>query len=187
MVVHVLASKSSSDMQQAKDQRLDMPHSPPAHGWTKLNIDGSYINETTAADGGMVLRGDTGSIIFTACRQITTCDDGLEAELMACREGLDLALHRTGLPIMVEFDCAQAILMLNTSHGYRSPYRTLVCDIQLLISENPWEISITHIRRTQNKVSHSLTAYGPSTPRTAIWFGTGTNEVVNLCMAEKLP
>ena len=75
--------------------------------------------------GGMVLREDIGAIIFTACRQITTCDDGLEAKLMACKEGLDLALHCTILPIAIELDCAHAASMLNASHGDRLRYMTL--------------------------------------------------------------
>ena len=106
---------------------------------------------------------------------------------MACKEGLDLALHRTVLPIAIELDYAQAVSMLNVSHGDRSRYRTLVRDIQSLMLEDPREISIMHIRHTQNKVSHSLAAYRRSTPHTAIWFGTGTDEVVNLCTAEKPP
>ena len=52
---------------------------PPA-GWTKLNVDGSYVPATGAAGGGMVLRSDRGGIIFTACREIRTCDNALEAE-----------------------------------------------------------------------------------------------------------
>ena len=106
---------------------------------------------------------------------------------MACREGLDLALHCTGLPIAIELDCAQAVLMLNTSHGDHSLDRTLVRDIQLLMSDDPWEISITHIRHTQNKVSHSLIAYGRCTPRTAVWLGGGTEEVVSLSKNDASP
>ncbi|XBJ24200.1 hypothetical protein VPH35_002136 [Triticum aestivum] len=104
-----------------------------------------------------------------------------------CIEGLDLALHWTVLPIVIELDYARAVSMLKASPGDRSRYRTFVRDIQLLMLEDRQEISITHIRRTQNKVSHSLAAYGRSIPRTAIWFGTGTDEIVNLCIAERPP
>ena len=67
---------------------------PPAVGLAKLNTDGSYIPATGAAGGGMVLRGAAGEIIYTACMQLRTCANGLEAELAACSEGLALALHR---------------------------------------------------------------------------------------------
>lgn len=78
----------------------------------KLNTDGSHVPPTGEAGGGMILRDERGDIIYTACRQILTCDNGLEAELAACREGLELALYRTNLLIMVELDCAEAVSML---------------------------------------------------------------------------
>uniref|UniRef100_A0A8R7QFD9 RNase H type-1 domain-containing protein n=1 Tax=Triticum urartu TaxID=4572 RepID=A0A8R7QFD9_TRIUA len=68
----------------------------------------------------MVLRSDRGGIIFTACREIRTCDNALEAELAACREGLELALHRSDLSILIEMDSVKAVNMLNTSRRDRS-------------------------------------------------------------------
>ena len=52
----------------------------------------------------MILRDDRGEIIYNACRELRTCDNALDAELAACREGLELALHRSNLPILVELD-----------------------------------------------------------------------------------
>uniref|UniRef100_A0A8R7Q2Y6 RNase H type-1 domain-containing protein n=1 Tax=Triticum urartu TaxID=4572 RepID=A0A8R7Q2Y6_TRIUA len=68
----------------------------------------------------MVLRTDQGDIIFTACRENCSCVNGLEAELAACREGLELALHRTDLPILIEMDSVEAVNMLNASTNDRS-------------------------------------------------------------------
>ena len=64
---------------------------------------------------------------------------------------------------------------------------TLVQDIQGLIAESTREIVIAHISHTQNKVAHGLAAYGRCTPPTPVWFGSGTSEVVSLCMADSLP
>ena len=60
-----------------------------------------------------ILRDDRGDIIYNTCREFHTCDSALEAELAACRGGLDLALHRASLPIMVEMDSVEAVLMLS--------------------------------------------------------------------------
>ena len=44
--------------------------------------------------------------------EIFSCDNGLEAELLVCREGVGLALHRTQLPFVVELDCAKEVMMI---------------------------------------------------------------------------
>ena len=89
---------------------------PPESGWTKLNTDGSFIPSTGMAGGGMILRDAHGDIIYSACREIRICDNALDAELAACREGLELALHRTVLPILVELDSTEAVSLI-TAHS----------------------------------------------------------------------
>ena len=102
---------------------------PPQPGWVKLNTDGSYIAATGAAGGGMILRDDRGEIIYSACRELRTCDNALEAELAACREGLELALHRSNLPILVELDSAEAVSMITAREMDRSSHRALIEEI----------------------------------------------------------
>ena len=65
---------------------------PPAAGWTKLNVDGSFCATTGTAGAGMILRNSSGKIIFSSCRELRSCAEPLEAELLACMEGLNLAL-----------------------------------------------------------------------------------------------
>ena len=55
----------------------------------------------------MTPRDDRGGIIYSACRELRTCNNTVRAELSACKEGLELALHRTELPITVELDCTK--------------------------------------------------------------------------------
>ena len=52
----------------------------PPPGRVKLNFDGSVKMEDGSVGSGMVLRHDTGNVIFTACRQLLNCCDPLEAE-----------------------------------------------------------------------------------------------------------
>lgn len=98
-------------------------------GWTKLNIDGSFVAETGATRGGMVLRDDSYAIIFTACMDLIIHDNRLEAELAACMEGLALALQRTQLPIVDEMDRAETVAMINTPIRNRSSLVVLVQEI----------------------------------------------------------
>ncbi|XP_073368034.1 uncharacterized protein [Aegilops tauschii subsp. strangulata] len=160
---------------------------PPQPGWVKLNTDGSYIAATGAAGGGMILRDDRGEIIYSACRELRTCDNALEAELEACREGLELALHRSNLPILVELDSAEAVSMITAHEMDRSSHRALIKEIRRLAGSDAREISFTLCSRLQNRISHELAAYGRSTPRTAVWLTAGMDFVINLALAEKPP
>jgi hypothetical protein len=54
--------------------------------------------------------GPDGKIIFSACRFLPRCIEAIEAELCACREGLELALNQSQLPIIVESDCSQVVV-----------------------------------------------------------------------------
>ena len=133
----------------------------------------------------MVLRNEKGELIFTACRQLFTCNNSLQAELEACREGLQLALHRTNMPILVELDCSEAVSMLSARSVNHSQVRALVEEIRGIVAIESREISFSHISRSQNNGSHALAAYGRSTPRTVFWLRSGLDCIVNLSEAEK--
>ena len=77
----------------------------------------------------MILRDSQGSIILSSCRHLFTCADALEAELLAIKEGISLALQWIYLPIDVESDCSEAISMIkegvgNKKKSMRSSSRT---------------------------------------------------------------
>lgn len=133
----------------------------------------------------MVLRDEQGQIIFTACTELLTCDNGVQAELEACRE--DLALERTKLPIMVKMDSIEAVSMLMAHCEDRSQHRVLVEEIRRVATAVHREISFTPIIHSQNKVSHALAAYGLSTPHTMVWLCSGLDFIVNLPKAHKPP
>jgi hypothetical protein len=60
----------------------------------------------------VVLRNSLGSVIFSACGFIERCSSPVESELLACKEGINLALQWTLLPLIVESDCMVAINMI---------------------------------------------------------------------------
>ena len=80
----------------------------------------------------MVLRGVDGSIIFSACRELRSCRDALEAELCACMEGLSFAIQRSDLPIVIEMDSMVAVSMIQDREIDRSVYSSLVMEIRHL-------------------------------------------------------
>jgi hypothetical protein len=63
----------------------------PPRGWTKLNVDGSFVEDTGESGAGMVLRTDDGTIVFSACRYLGRSSTPLATELAACMEGIALS------------------------------------------------------------------------------------------------
>ena len=55
--------------------------------WAKLNTYG-FRSADGSAGAGMILRDDTGNIIFSSCRTLFSCRDVMEAELGACMKGI---------------------------------------------------------------------------------------------------
>ena len=100
----------------------------PMEVWAKLNTDASWTADG-GAGAGMVLRDNTGQIIFTSCRVLFSCRNALEAELSACMEGLSLAIQRTELPIQVEMDSREALDMITNDSIDRSIFSSLVKEL----------------------------------------------------------
>lgn len=121
----------------------------PTCGLVKLSVDGSY-GEDGSAGAGMVLRDEAGAVIFSSCRQLFSCPEALEAELCACMEGLSFAIHRSERPIEVEMDSLVAVKLIQANEVDRLAYTSLIKEFKYLMSLH--ESSITHLKRSQNKV-----------------------------------
>ena len=46
---------------------------PPPAGWTKIDVDGSYVAQTGEASVGVVARDSEGQVVFTAWRVLFRC------------------------------------------------------------------------------------------------------------------
>ena len=133
----------------------------------------------------MVLRDNLGKIIFSSCRELRACAEPLEAELLSCLEGLNLALQWTQLPIEVETDCRVALKMITAVDRDRSHYSMLIDQIRRLMSEGR-VVNLAHICREQNSISHYLASFGRTECRTVVWLGSGPGNVPDLCMTDML-
>jgi ribonuclease HI len=105
-------------------------------GWVKLSVDGSYKSKNGTAGCCMILPDADRQIIFSVCQFLPICVEAIEAELCAWREGLELALVRSDLPIIVESDCSQVVAAAQEKTGDPSPYLNIISDIKLLASQS---------------------------------------------------
>jgi ribonuclease HI len=106
------AASDSTPQMRSVSIRKESPAIPwvkPLAGWVKLTIGGSFRSEDGTVGTGMVLRDETGQVIFSACRFINSCAEALEAELLACSEDLELAIQHSQLPIIIDSDCSELV------------------------------------------------------------------------------
>jgi ribonuclease HI len=166
--------------------RQFVPESPwvkPSAGSVKLTVDGSFKDGVGGA--GMILRDDTGAVIFSSCRWISPCIDPLEAELTACLLGLDLALARSSLPIIIDTDSAQLVSMVQAPGLDRSIHSILVSEIKILVSDSRL-CSFVKVDRGQVRVSHVLANFVRTNRRTVTWLGSGPDVVLQEIERESL-
>ena len=152
---------------------------PPA-GWAKLNVDGSYVHGENTGGAGMVLRDDTGAIIFSSCRFLRSCRSSMEAEMAACLEGTSLALQRTEKPIIVELDCKEGVVALTDSGVNRSSLAGFIEETKRLLHGVRRHV-FAHVRRTANMAAHCMAQRGRTSQRTMVWLQAGPDDLCSIC------
>jgi ribonuclease HI len=155
------------------------PWAKPPTGWVKLSIDGSFKAEDHLAGAGMVLRDELGLTIFTACHTLEDCHAPVEAELRACAEGLQMALHQSQLPIIIESDCVELVAAVNSLAPDRSPFFHWVDEIRNLANQNRQCVFIK-VHRSQVRVSDFLANIARLQHCNALWLGSGPEDALQL-------
>ncbi|KAL6125099.1 hypothetical protein ACLB2K_077607 [Fragaria x ananassa] len=90
----------------------------PSRGGLKLNLDGSY-REDGSGGAGMLVRDEKGFVKGAWSVHLTHLNSPLQAEAMACREGLRKAVEQGWVDIDVESDCEILVVALNGENGDR--------------------------------------------------------------------
>jgi ribonuclease HI len=159
---------------------------PPSHGWAKINVDGAWAEDKREGGTGMILRDDEGCITVAACRHLQVCDSPLEAEILACNEGLALALEYTNKPIIIESDCLEATTMINDLAVNRSKVAALVHETKRLCKLGR-QCLVRHVRRGLNGVSHTLARMGLLERCSNVWVRHGPDIIRQACIQDGTP
>jgi hypothetical protein len=142
-------------------------------------VDGSLgVDGMSATD--MILRRHDGGVIFTVYRYIFNCNDTLEAELHAIRQGMALALQHTEAPVIFQSDSSEALLALSGEGLSRSAYGHLMAEIKFFMEGR--EFIPIKIKREQNRVADRLASYSQVESSTVVWLRSAPP-----CMEDLLP
>ncbi|KAI4996654.1 hypothetical protein ZWY2020_051574 [Hordeum vulgare] len=117
----------------------------------------------------MILRDSKGVVIFASYRNLFHCNDALESELQAVKEGLKLATEHSQATIILQSDCVVALKMIADVSSNRSAYGHLVSEIKNYMSNGV--VIPVKILREQNRVAHCLANFGRYGDSTACWLG----------------
>lgn len=82
------------------------------------------------------------------------------------------------LPVIVESDSLEAVIMIKSSQTNRSKYAFLVAEIKESLRER--NSCIFHICRSGNEASHFMADYGRLQGRTVVWIGFGLEGVMDI-------
>ena len=130
-----------------------------------------------------MLRNENGSIVMSACRFLSSCGSPLEAELVACREGVAMVREWSSLPCLIEMDCTEAVKMVKAPGIDRSQFSGMVQELkEALQADGSLEIEV--IRREQNNVSHVLANLGRTSALTRVWPNSGPVQALAACQAD---
>jgi ribonuclease HI len=102
----------------------------PPQGTLKINVDAAFNQSTGEAAVGVVIRDWKGSLKLTAWRVIFHCRDAEEAEAIACREGVHLALRWPHAPMILESDCHSVVAKLPANVRDRSSIWQIIEEAQ---------------------------------------------------------
>ncbi|KAE8787922.1 Autophagy-related protein 7 [Hordeum vulgare] len=79
------------------------------------SVDGSYGPVDGSAGSGMILRDNKGTVIFASYRKLFHCNEALEEEVQAMKEGLDLSVVHSQTTIVLQSDCVSLGAFIQTA------------------------------------------------------------------------
>ena len=126
----------------------------PIEDFVKLNIDGSFNEETGTGATGAIIRDHTGGVVAMGQRYLSHVGDAPVAEAYALLDGLRLAEQVGCNRIIVNSDCMQVVTTIR--EGFSATTAAAVYDECLSIWMTFSSISIEHCNRDANQVVHEL-------------------------------
>ncbi|KAF7824308.1 hypothetical protein G2W53_022452 [Senna tora] len=152
--MNVLSLKSIGSLNQNSLWRAPPIWSPPDTGWCKINVDGSFNEDSNNITCGGVIRDHEGKWIRGFSKKLGKgCI--LLAEICGILEGLLLAWSNNLKQIIVESDSVQAVNLISVNLDRNHPLYNITHKIKLLLAK-AWTAKVVHISKDSNKVADSL-------------------------------
>jgi hypothetical protein len=105
--------------------------------------------------------------------------------LLACSEGLELAIQHSQLPIIIDSDCSELVSALKNPSQDHSSFLHTISGIKILAS-NDRVCNFVKVDRGQVRVSHCLANWARTQCQTLFSFGSGPDVFLQELEQERL-
>ncbi|XP_024160551.1 uncharacterized protein LOC112167730 [Rosa chinensis] len=140
---------------------------PAGDNHVMINVDGAFLPSLQHGGIGGVVRGSGGHFLAAFAHYITHVSSAKHAELMAIREGLDLAVQLQLPQVIVKMDCLAAVQDLTRSGA--GEFASLIDDI-LEVHKLLSDVNINYVPRQCNRIAHRLAGIGFESHLKEAWY-----------------
>lgn len=140
---------------------------PPLEGWSKINFDGSFVEQIGEAGADLIAQDSQGELIFTTWRAIHRCANAVEAEAVACADGFQLAAQWIQGPVIFETNCERvhnSLTNLEDQSEISFIISTAKEHVQMLVG---WRV--IQVKRECNSIAHDLAHLARCYSDSAFW------------------
>ncbi|KAK2980494.1 hypothetical protein RJ640_007750 [Escallonia rubra] len=142
--------------------------SPPTSGYTKLNFDASFVDQSGSGGIGLILRNETGLFLIAKAIHLSHCLHARNAEALAARKALNLASEMLLSHLIVEGDSCGVISFVDTNQPLPPNIEVIVLDCKRL-KHLFQKICFNFSPRTGNRSAHVVANYSRSNNGTTTW------------------
>jgi ribonuclease HI len=130
----------------------------PSQGTFKINVDAAFDPISGDAAVGIVIRDWQGSLKLTSWRTLSHCRDAEEAEVLACLEGVHMALRWPEIPMILESDCQTVVAKFHIKGCDRSALWNVFVEMHDVGSQL-CKLEVIKISRDHNNMTHELACF----------------------------
>ncbi|KAL0004268.1 hypothetical protein SO802_011829 [Lithocarpus litseifolius] len=126
---------------------------PPLESAFKLNFDAAVFSKVNRSGVEAIICNYKGEIMVAMSARGPVVHSSEEGELLACRKAIKFGIDAGFSRLVIEGDNVNVIKAISSQAANLSLLGNVVEDIKHLIRGLQW-VSISHIRRSRNKVTH---------------------------------
>lgn len=131
----------------------------PSEDVLKLNYDASFLLESRAVSWGFLVRDSDGDVVQTGRGKVNYLS-AFQAELMACLQGLQMAVDLGIGCVIVETDAQEVVAAIKTNSYDGAAVGHLVDEIKALLSLNLLSFEFVFVGRDCSRAAHELAVLG---------------------------
>ncbi|PKA46548.1 Putative ribonuclease H protein [Apostasia shenzhenica] len=166
---YLVEMEATRESNNTTTNELQKVWTPPKHPTIKLNVDTAVDDKRGRLGVGVVARTSTGEVIACLSSNIHGSLEPTLAECLAVEQAFVLAEKIKASNIWIEGDSLEAIKLIQDTGEDLSiirPHLKAIKDRMKLLSHS----IITHIRREDNRVAHTLARYALHIEVQKVWF-----------------